>query len=69
LRPAWAKSSQDPLSKIATIKWIGGVAQAVKCLLCNDEVLSSNSSPAKKIIYMIEKNLIITWKFELFISV
>jgi hypothetical protein len=29
-------------------KWTGGVAQAVHCLLCKGEALSSNSSPTKK---------------------
>jgi hypothetical protein len=30
--------------------WTGGVAQAVECLLCKDEALSSNPNPIKKII-------------------
>jgi hypothetical protein len=48
LRPAQANSLQDPISKITREKWTGGVAQAVECLLCKREVLSSNPSLAKK---------------------
>jgi hypothetical protein len=42
LRPALANSSWDPISKIITAKWVGGVAQAVECLLCRHEALSLN---------------------------
>jgi hypothetical protein len=39
----------DPcLQKITRAKWTGGVAQAVLCLLCKCEALSSNPSPTKK---------------------
>jgi hypothetical protein len=41
-RPAWANSSWDSIAKITTAKWTGGIAQAVECLLCKSEVLSSN---------------------------
>jgi hypothetical protein len=47
LRPAWANSSQDPMSKITTAKWTGGVAQAIKHLFCKRKALSSNPSPTK----------------------
>jgi hypothetical protein len=40
-RPAQANSSQDPISKITKAKWIEVVAQAVQCLLCKRETLSS----------------------------
>jgi hypothetical protein len=43
--PAWANISQDSISKIIRAKWTGGMAQAVKHLLCKQESLSSNSSP------------------------
>jgi hypothetical protein len=43
LRPAWANCSQDSISKITKVKWTGGVAQAIECLLCKCEALSSNS--------------------------
>jgi hypothetical protein len=51
-----ANSSQDPIFKITRAKWIGGVAQVVKSLLCenllcNQEALSSNASPTKKKYY------------------
>jgi hypothetical protein len=36
------------ISKITRAKWIGGVAQAVECLLCKLTALSSNPSPTKK---------------------
>jgi hypothetical protein len=48
MRPAQANSSQDPISKIIIEKWVDGVAQVVKCLLCKHEVLGSNTSSAKK---------------------
>jgi hypothetical protein len=48
LMPARANTSQDPVSKITTAKWTGGVAQVIKHLLCKHEVLSSNSSLTKK---------------------
>jgi hypothetical protein len=37
-----------PSSKITKGKWTGCVAQAVACLLCKYEALSSNPSPTKK---------------------
>jgi hypothetical protein len=43
-----ANSSQDPISKITRAKWTEGVIQAVKCLLCKHEALSSNPNPTKK---------------------
>jgi hypothetical protein len=48
LRPSWANSLQDPISKITREKWTGGVTQAVQCLLCKCEALSINPSPTKK---------------------
>jgi hypothetical protein len=36
---------ETPISKITSAKWTGGVAQAVKCLLCKCEAQSSNPSP------------------------
>jgi hypothetical protein len=38
----------DPISKITIAKWTGGVVQAVRCLLCKHEALSSNSSQSQK---------------------
>jgi hypothetical protein len=46
-RLAGANSSQDPISKITTTKWTGGVAQAVECLLCKCKALNANASPSK----------------------
>jgi hypothetical protein len=43
--PARANSSKVSISKIIRAKWVGGVAQALECLLCNCKVLSSNPSP------------------------
>jgi hypothetical protein len=37
-------SLQDSISKITRAKWTGDVAQAVQCLLCKPEALSSNPS-------------------------
>jgi hypothetical protein len=48
-RPAWTNSFRDPIFKITRAKWTGGVVQVVECLLCKCEILSSNSSPTKKI--------------------
>jgi hypothetical protein len=48
LRPAWANSSQVPISKITRAKWAGGVAQAIKYLLCKHKTLNLNLSFAKK---------------------
>jgi hypothetical protein len=45
-RPAWAKSVQDPISKLTRTKQTGNVAQ--ECLLCECEALSLNLSPRKK---------------------
>jgi hypothetical protein len=54
LRPAWASSSQDPISKITRIKWIGGVTQTVECLLCKHKALSSKTqthpTPKKSLV-------------------
>jgi hypothetical protein len=46
-KPAWADSLPDSISKIATAKRTEGVAQAVKCLLCKYEALSSKPSPTE----------------------
>jgi hypothetical protein len=35
------------ISKITRIKWIGGIAKAVECLLCKCKALISNPSPIK----------------------
>jgi hypothetical protein len=48
LRPAWANSSQDPISKITREKRAEGVAQVVECLLCKCFALGLNPSPTKK---------------------
>jgi hypothetical protein len=48
LRPAWANSSQDSISKITRAKWTRGVAQATKHLICKCETLSSNPTSTKK---------------------
>jgi hypothetical protein len=47
-KPAWANSSQDPISKITRVKWTRGMAHAVEHLLCKHKALSSNFSPTKK---------------------
>jgi hypothetical protein len=39
---------RDAISKITREKWIGDVAQKVKCLLCKCEGLSLNPSPTKR---------------------
>jgi hypothetical protein len=44
---AKANSSQDPISKITRVKWTGGITQAIECLFCKHEALSSNSSLTK----------------------
>jgi hypothetical protein len=48
LKPDWASTSLDSISKITSVKWTGGVAQAVEPILCKHKALSSNSSPTKK---------------------
>jgi hypothetical protein len=48
LRLAQANSWGDPISKITTGKWTGGVAEAEEPLLCKCKALSSKLSPAKK---------------------
>jgi hypothetical protein len=35
------------MSKITRAKWVGDVTQAVECLLCKHEGLSSTFSPTK----------------------
>jgi hypothetical protein len=39
------QSFGNPNSKITRAKWTGGMPQAVECLLCKCEALSSNSIP------------------------
>jgi hypothetical protein len=48
LKTAQADSSRDPISKITTEKWTGGVDQVAKHLLCKYKALSSNPSTTKK---------------------
>jgi hypothetical protein len=52
LRLAWAKNSQDLITKITRAKWAGGVAQVVEnCFALQVgrlEFKNSNSSPTKK---------------------
>jgi hypothetical protein len=43
---------ETPISKITRAKRPEGMAQAVECLLCKHEALSSNSSPIKKKKYI-----------------
>jgi hypothetical protein len=45
LRPAWANSLKDPISKITRARWTGDMAQVVEHLLCKHEALSLNLSP------------------------
>jgi hypothetical protein len=40
---------KTPMPKITRAKWTGGVVQVVEHLLCRCRVLSSNSSPTKKL--------------------
>jgi hypothetical protein len=47
-RPAWANSSQYPISKISRAKQTGGVVEVVEHLLCKNEALSSNPSCAER---------------------
>jgi hypothetical protein len=58
-KPAWANSSQDPISKITRAKWTGGVAQAVGCLLCKCDTLSSYPSFIK--IKLLIKDSLFNW--------
>jgi hypothetical protein len=39
---------QDPISKLTRTKWTRGVTQAVECLLCKPETLTSSPSPKEK---------------------
>jgi hypothetical protein len=48
LRPDWANSLKNFISKITRAKWTGGMAQAIECLLCKCKALSSNTSSTKK---------------------
>jgi hypothetical protein len=41
LRPAWANSSWDPISKITRVKWTESVAQAEEHMLWKHETMSS----------------------------
>jgi hypothetical protein len=47
-RPTMANSSWDPISKITRVKWTEGMPQAVECLLCEHQALSSNHSNTQK---------------------
>jgi hypothetical protein len=48
LRSAPTNSSWEPISKITRVKWTGGRAQVVECLLCKHKALSSNLHPTKQ---------------------
>jgi hypothetical protein len=48
LRPAWASSSGDSISKTIRAKWTGDMVQVVECLLCKYKAQNSNHSPTKK---------------------
>jgi hypothetical protein len=48
LRPVWANSLQDPISKITRTKWTGGVAKVVEHLLCKHKTLSSKPQSHKQ---------------------
>jgi hypothetical protein len=58
----------DPTSKITRAKWTGGLAQAVQCLFCKCEVLSSNPSltktKSKKSTYQLNISLILKLKMQ-----
>jgi hypothetical protein len=54
---------RPPISKITTAKWTGSVVQAVGCLLCKPEALSSNPRPTKK---EKKKLTMLYWPFWLF---
>jgi hypothetical protein len=43
----WQIVDEKLFSKITRVKWNGGVAQAIKGLLCKDEAPSSNLSLTK----------------------
>jgi hypothetical protein len=57
LKPTWANSSQDPISKSSTQNMAGGVAQMAEHLSSKCEALSSNPSTdrveKKRFIYLI----------------
>jgi hypothetical protein len=46
LRSAAANSLWDPISKIARVKWTGGVVRVAVHMLCEYETLTANPSPA-----------------------
>jgi hypothetical protein len=48
LRPTWANSSRDPITKITKAKWTGGAAQAVEYLFNKHTALNSNPSLTTK---------------------
>jgi hypothetical protein len=47
MRPPPRPPPSASISKIARAKWTGGMAQAVECLLCKCEALSSNPTKTK----------------------
>jgi hypothetical protein len=67
LRPAWANSSRDHISKITRAKWTGGVAQVAEHLLSKCKVLRSNSSLKKKkknvLVNTCQQNTLLTCMF------
>jgi hypothetical protein len=50
LKPVWANSSQDPISKMLSTKkkWTGGVAYVVEHLPSKHEALNSSPNTTKK---------------------
>jgi hypothetical protein len=48
LKPAWANSSQDPISKNTTQKRAGRMTPAIECQPSKHEALSSNPRTTKK---------------------
>jgi hypothetical protein len=66
LRPAWANSSRDLISKITREKWSGGVAQVVECLLWKkqDETTSKKKkNPVASLCCAGEIFFVFPWMF------
>jgi hypothetical protein len=49
LRPAQANSKREPISKITTARWTGGVPQAIEHLFANVKPKFKHQSCQKKI--------------------
>jgi hypothetical protein len=64
LRPAWANTSQDPISKITRAKWTRGVAEAIENLSSNPSCTTDTKKITIGLAYnIILYNIMVTYQY------